>query len=431
MKNVLPGCDAGGTAQAVLPASMDVANITLPAQVLRQLAAAPHRLLFFVGVANVLCAMAWWAAWLVDARWQVFGFAPSTVPAGWVHSIVMQYHVLPSFIFGFLLTVFPRWMKLPALGRHHYVPVGVGLLGGQVLTLIGLAAGPRVMLAGAVLTFAGWTIGTAILVKLLRMDRARDWHAVSCVFALSFGLLGLVLYALFLYRLDARLMFVAIKLGSFALLLPVYVTVCHRMIPFFASAVNPRYRVVRPMAALAAFWLLTLVHAWFELRHGYAWLWITDAPLAVLFGWLLWQWWPREGRNPPLLRVLFVGFAWLPVTFALYAAQSIWYAINSEFVLGRAPAHALFVGFFGSLLVAMVTRVTQGHSGRPLVLGRVAAVTFILVQVVALVRIAAEMLPDARTWQAIAGVGWVVAFLPWVLRSAWIYLRPRADGAPG
>ena len=33
---------------------------------------------------------------------------------------------------------------------------------------------------------------------------------------------------------------------------------------------------------------------------------------------------------------------------------------------GRAPAHALYIGFFGSLLVAMVTRVTQGHSGRPL-----------------------------------------------------------------
>gem|GEM_PF-2248775 len=27
----------------------------------------------------------------------------------------MQYLVLPSFIFGFLLTVFPRWMGLPEL----------------------------------------------------------------------------------------------------------------------------------------------------------------------------------------------------------------------------------------------------------------------------------------------------------------------------
>ena len=76
---------------------------------------------------------------------------------------------------------------------------------------------------------------------------------------------------------------------------------------------------------------------------------------------------------PPLLRVLFLGFAWLPIAFALIRCAELWFAVSGEFVLGRAPAHALFIGFFGSLLVAMVTRVTQGHSGRPLVLGGVAA----------------------------------------------------------
>lgn len=134
---------------------------------------------------------------------------------------------------------------------------------------------------------------------------------------------------------------------------------------------------------------------------------------------------------PPLLRVLFLGFAWLPVTFALYALQSVQFAISSEFILGRAPAHALFIGFFGSLLVAMVTRVTQGHSGRPLVLGHVAAFAFILVQVVAVARVMAELVPDTLAMQAIAAAGWLIAFAPWVLRSSWIYLTPRADGANG
>lgn len=73
-----------------------------------------------------------------------------------MHAIVMQYHVLPPFMFGFLLTVFPRWMNLPALGRRHYVPVGLGLLGGQALTLLGLMTDLRVLQAGAALTIAGW-----------------------------------------------------------------------------------------------------------------------------------------------------------------------------------------------------------------------------------------------------------------------------------
>src|SRR5262245_30694788 len=97
------------------------------------LAAAPHRLLFFAGAANVLLAMLWWALWLVDARWRVMGLPQPPAHAGWLHAIVMQYFVLPPFIFGFLLTVFPRWMSQPALTKRQYVPVGAGLLAGQAL----------------------------------------------------------------------------------------------------------------------------------------------------------------------------------------------------------------------------------------------------------------------------------------------------------
>ena len=115
----------------------------------------------------------------------------------------------------------------------------------------------------------------------------------------------------------------------------------------------------------------------------------------------------------------------------LYAGQSGWYALTGEFLLGRGPAHALFIGFFGSLLVAMVTRVTQGHSGRPLVFGGAATFAFVVIQLVCLTRIVAELAPDQMAWQAVAAIGWLLAFAPWVLRSLRIYLAPRADGKPG
>jgi uncharacterized protein involved in response to NO len=202
------------------------------------------------------------------------------------------------------------------------------------------------------------------------------------------------------------------------------------MIPFFTNMVVPDYHVVRPMWALAAAWLLALAHVTLELRHAFAWLWIADALLTFLFAGLLIAWWPQR-TIPPLLRVLFLAFSWLPIAFALYTWQSAWYAISGEFLLGRAPAHALFIGFFGSMLVAMVTRVTQGHSGRPLVLGKAAGFTFVAVQLVAVTRIVAELVPDALAWQAVAAIGWLAAFLPWVVRSGRIYLTPRADGQPG
>jgi uncharacterized protein involved in response to NO len=409
-------------------------TVTLPASTLRIIAAAPHRLMFFIGATNVLLAMLWWAWWLISARWFGGSSALPSAPPGWMHAIVMQYQVLPAFMFGFLLTVFPRWMALPSLRREHYVPVGIGMFGGQLATLAALAGlgNPDFLLKfGAMLNTAGWLVGTGWLVRLVVQEGGRTWHSVSCAFALCFGLVGLALYSAFLFLAEPRAAFAAIKLGTFAVLLPIYFTVCHRMIPFFASAVNPTYRIVRPMATLALFWVLTLAHLWLELRHGYAWLWVVDTPMAVMTAWLLWRWLPRRGHTPPLLLVLFGGFAWLSLAFLLYSIQSIQFALSSQFILGRAPAHALFIGFFASLLVAMVTRVTQGHSGRPLVLGKVAAFAFIIIQAVTITRVAAEVASDSLAIQAIAALGWLVAFVPWVLRSTWIYCTPRVDGNNG
>lgn len=396
----------------------------------RLLAAAPHRLLFFVGAANVLLAMGWWALWLAALRWQVLPVPQPPVPAGWAHALVMPLQVLAPFMFGFLLTVFPRWMGLPPLTRWHYVPVGLGLFGGQLLTLAGLWGFPHLLHMGVVFTLAGWTAGLCFLFGVLWREQGRTWHAVSCWVAMGLGWLALALFAAWLHHPEPRWIFAAIKLAMIGFALPVYFTVCHRMVPFFASCVVPGYATWRPMWMLGLFWALVAAHLGLELVHGYAWIWLADVPLALLAATLLWKWWPRAPM-PGLLRVLFLGFAWLPVAFALYAAQGLWFATTGEFALGRAPVHALSVGFFGSLLVAMVTRVTQGHSGRPLAMTGVAWFAFVAIQLVAVVRVAAELLPDHWAWQAAAALGWLLAFAPWVLRSACIYLSPRADGKEG
>lgn len=397
----------------------------------RTLAAAPHRLLFFAGAGNVLLAMGWWTFWLVNARWQFADMPQPDIPAGWMHAFIMQYQVLPSFIFGFLMTVFPRWMGLPAYGKWHYLPVGFGLLAGQALTLMSLFGFGHLLFLGLVLTLSGWLAGCTYLILLLWRDKETTWHAISASTALLLGLTGIGLMFAYLFTDDAHWLFASIKFGTFGLLLPVYFTVCHRMLPFFAGAALPGYNAFRPMRVLALFWLLAMLHLGLELTHAYAWLWLADLPLALMSSWLLWRWWPRGRKMPTLLQVLMLGFAWLPVAAMLYSVQSLWLLQGGGFILGRAPAHALFIGFFGSLLVAMVTRVTQGHSGRPLQLGGVAAFAFIAVQITALVRIGAELAPDFLAWHGAAGLLWLLAFLPWVLRSAWIYLTPRADGKDG
>ena len=394
------------------------------------LAAAPHRLLFFVGASNVLLAMLWWTAWLAATRWQLWAMPQATPYAGWLHAFVMQYQMLPSFIFGFLLTVFPRWMGLPELQRWRYAPIGIGLFGGQLATLLGALGWQAGMVVGTLMTLAGWLAGIAHLMPLLWREQGTTWHARSCMAALLFGSAGLLLWLAFLLDEQPMLAFASIKLGTFGLLLPIYLTVAHRMFPFFAGNVVTGYRPWRPLWLLAACWPLLLAHLVLELFHAYAWLWIADLPLFALAMLMNWKLWPR-GRMPGLLAALFIGLAWLPPTFALYAGQSIAYAMTGVYVLGRAPAHALFIGFFGSVLVAMVTRVTQGHSGRMLVMPKAAWWAFAALQLVAVARIAAELTDDPMGWMAFAALGWLLAFAPWVLRIGRIYLSPRADGKPG
>lgn len=387
--------------------------------------------MFFIGAGNLLLAMAWWAAWLGLARWPALALPqPAAVPAGWIHAFVMQYQVLPSFFFGFLLTTFPKWTGQPDIPRIRYLPVGIGLLGGQLATLVGALGLPYGVLVGSGLTVLGFVAGISALAPLLWRETGTTWHARSCLAALVLGLLGTLAWLAFLLGGSPLWVFASIKVGTFGLLLPVYVTVAHRMFPFFAGSVVKGYQPWRPLWLLALFWPLVLLHMGLELLHAYSWLWIADLPLLVLTATLCLRWWPR-GPAPGLLGALFVGLAWLPVTFALYLGQSLAYMATGVFWLGRAPAHALFIGFFGSVLIAMVTRVTQGHSGRPLLMPAVAWFAFIAVQLVAVMRVVAEVAPDGMAWQVAAAAGWLLAFAPWVMRIGRIYLSPRADGKPG
>ena len=424
---VASGATADAPTAAAASRSLQGALADLPAL----LASAPHRMMFFAGASAVVVSMLWWACFL-GAGYFGRAFPTAPVPAGWAHAVFTQHGMLPMFMFGFLLTVFPRWMGQPALARRAYVSVFAGMFGGYLLAHLGLLDMRPLLLVGIALMLVGWIAGLVALGGVLARNGAKDWHALSCFVALVLGACGLLAFGAFTLGAPWQLAFVAIKLGTFGLLLPIYFTVCHRMVPFFsASVVGAGYRVVKPAWSLPLAWALLLAHLGMELTHHHDWLWLVDAPLTMFFlgHWLAWQ--PWRCMRPGLLAVLHIAFAWLPIAFALYTVQSLLAFTGHGFLLGRAPVHALTIGFFGSMLVAMVTRVTQGHSGRPLQMGAIPWLTFALLQLVACARIHAEFAADAPRWLVIAAFGWLLAFLPWVLRSLWIFATPRVDGRPG
>jgi uncharacterized protein involved in response to NO len=147
--------------------------------------------------------------------------------------------------------------------------------------------------------------------------------------------------------------------------------------------------------------------------------------------WLSWKWQFRRSFAVRLLAMLHIGFLWLGIAWLLAGVQGLLHAFGIV-TLGLAPLHAMAVGFFATMTLAMVSRVTLGHSGRPLVADELTWRLALGLHAVAAVRVLADVLPGAQTvLPAVAAIGWLAVFTPWVVRLVPIYLSRRADGKPG
>ena len=140
------------------------------------LSSAPHRLMFFAGATAVMVSMLWWACFLGAGY---FGYALTTapVPPNWAHAVFTQYGMLPLFMFGFLLTVFPRWTGQPALPQRAYVPVFAGMFGGYLLCHLGLLGMKPLLMVGIAAMLGGWIAALVALGGVLVRSAAHDSHA--------------------------------------------------------------------------------------------------------------------------------------------------------------------------------------------------------------------------------------------------------------
>jgi uncharacterized protein involved in response to NO len=399
------------------------------------LTAAPHRMLFFCGMANLLVASLWWVTHLV-ARYTgfpLFALDLKLAPI-WAHSFLVLFTVFPTFMFGFLFTTFPRWMNGPPVPRRTYVPAAALLTAGTLAWVAGVHVGLWLQLAGTLLTLGGLLIGLVALIRVLVDAQQVVAHAVVSIIALAVGIIAL---AGFGYGLDGANDFAlhfAVRSALWGFLLPIFFAVCHRMVPFFSQNAIPGYTAWRPRWVLVA--VVSLAYARLLLGTAGALnsLVILDVALVALTATCAVRWTSLRARGNALLWTLYAGFAWLPIAMTLQAARDASYWLSGEWALGRAPIHALGIGYFGGLLVAMVTRVTMGHSGRPLRMDRAALLCFAGVQLAAVARVGSEVAvaPSAvRNLLLGSGVLWLLAFGVWSLRHAGIYLSPRTDGKPG
>ena len=141
------------------------------------------------------------------------------------------------------------------------------------------------------------------------------------------------------------------------------------------------------------------------------------------------HWGAQYTARVPLLWILHVTYAWIPVGLALRVAAWLTPAVPASLA-----THALTVGAIGGMTLGMMARVALGHTGRALEAGRAVAAAFVLVTLAALVRVGGPLaLGAAHTRIAlhVSGTLWTAAFVLFLVVYAPILARPRADGKPG
>lgn len=406
---------------------------TWPANLLSRwqiVSATPHRPMFLLGATQLVLVM---ALWFGELSARLLGAPlPFVIVSTWAHALLMVYGLYPFFIYGFLFTVFPRWMGGAEVARGHYMTIAITAAAGMALVYIGFFTGRPVLGAGLSLYLAAWIGAILVLAGVYRHAQRRRIHERLLLLELALGAFGL---AAFLYGTVFNHPFafvVARDIGLWGFLVPVLLTVSHRMIPFFTQSALPGAQLPRIDWSLGWFVTGSLLHGIFEMASQPGARLVVDFALAAVALRHTVVWGLTRSFAARLLAMLHIAFLWFGVAMTLYTVAAA-LTLAGDDVLGRAPLHALGIGFVTSTLIAMATRVTLGHSGRALAVNAPTWYLFLGISGIALLRIAAALAPIAASQRLnlLAAAAWLACLIPWTVRYAPMYLRPRADRRSG
>lgn len=374
-----------------------------------------------VGVYGFLVVMAWTAIWLGAFP------APVWLSPPWWHGHEMLFGLVAAAIAGFLLTAAPVWTGRRALcGRHLMTLFGVWTLGR--LAMLGAGHLPAALVAAIDVAFLPLVAGVLIR-TLWRTGQWRNYGVVALIGVLALANAAVHAQALGFSEGSAPR---ALRF-TVDLVIVLIVVIGGRITPGFTTNALIRRGVdarasSRPwldriaIAAVVLFAAADLIVP----RSVTSGTLAATAGLAVaarMAGWQTLKTW-----RDPLVWSLHAGMAWVALGLLLVAAGDLGRSVSAS-----AGLHALTAGAMGSMILAVMTRVGLGHTGRPLVLPRGAVFSYLLVYVGAAARVLATLAPGPIQLPVlvIGGVLWAAAFGLFAVLYAPILTHPRIDGKEG
>jgi len=339
-------------------------------------------------------------------------------PLAW-HIHEMLFGFVMATVAGFLLTAIPNWTgRPPVSGGLLALLAGLWLLG-RIVCLISSFT-PVWLAIAADLSFP------VLLVAVIAREivAARNWRNLPLVAPVT--VLGI---ANLLMHLEADSVAATSglgwRLGLFAVIVLISV-VAGRIVPSFTR----NWLAKRGNSGLPA------IHGWIDraalstLHTGlFGWAFFPGFGAvggllllgAALNLWRLLRWRGGATVEEPLLLVLHVGYAWLVLGSALLGLTTLGLELPES-----AAIHALTAGAVGTMILAVMTRATRGHTGRGLLADGVINLIYVLVTLAAMARVAAAFGGDWTTPLLIASAGlWIAAFGLFTLFYGPMLLLPK------
>lgn len=139
------------------------------------------------------------------------------------------------------------------------------------------------------------------------------------------------------------------------------------------------------------------------------------------------RWRPQVTTKVPLVWSLHLSYWCIPIGLALFALQP-W----ATFISRPQALHSLTVGAIGLMILAMISRVSLGHTGRPLRVGKWMAAAFLAVFFAFVVRVFGVYVWQNYTQVMSVSIGfWCIGYGLFVVHYWPVLTRPRLDGMPG
>ncbi len=338
---------------------------------------------------------------------------------GW-HSHEMLFGYAMAVIAGFLLTAVRNWTGIDT-------PTGAPLAGLALLWLAGrLVPFIHPLLPEPLPALIDWLFIPALMLALGRPL----WLGANKVNRVFLPILALAALANGMTHAQTLGYATVADLGTELMLNTVFLLialVAGRVLPFFTEKAVQGSRPRRsPLLERWSFAALLALMALELLYPAPVAVGVLAALVAVTQALRLVSWHHPGAWRIPILWVLFTGFGWLVLGFALKALGAF------GLFPSNLAVHALTLGGFGVLTLGMMARVALGHTGRDLRSARIIDLAFGLLNLGAIVRVFGPLIiPNYTTSVHLSGGLWLLAFILFLIVYAPILLKPRVDGRPG